>query len=82
MLGLAKISSIEYLENDVEPPASAVALVGELKILIPLAGLIDKDAELARLHKEIGKIEKELEKCHAKLSNENYISKAPLKWLH
>jgi valyl-tRNA synthetase len=75
---LAKIDSIQHLEQHIEPPPSAMTLVGELKILIPLAGLIDKDAELARLKKEIGKVQKELEKCHAKLSNENYISKAPV----
>ena len=58
-------------------PESATALVGEMKILIPLAGLIDKDAELTRLGKEIGKIEINLQKSEAKLATPNFADKAP-----
>ena len=54
-----------------------MALVGEMKILIPLAGLIDKDAELGRLQKEIDKLEKETARLNGKLSNPNFINKAP-----
>jgi valyl-tRNA synthetase len=54
-----------------------MALAGEIKILIPLAGLIDKDAELARLEKEIGKIQSNLEKTEAKLNNSNFVDRAP-----
>ena len=48
-----------------------------MKLLIPLAGLIDKDAELARLTKEIGKLENNLEKSNAKLTNPKFVDKAP-----
>ena len=48
-----------------------------MKLLIPLAGLIDKDAELARLAKELEKKKDELERCEKKLSNSNFIDKAP-----
>ena len=48
-----------------------------MKILIPLAGLIDKDAELARLNKEIGKMDANLAKSNAKLSNPGFADKAP-----
>ena len=48
-----------------------------MKILIPLAGLIDKDAELARLAKEIGKIQVNVDKTTSKLVNKNFIDKAP-----
>ena len=47
------------------------------KVLIPLAGLIDKDAELARLQKEIDKLETEVKRLNGKLSNANFVDKAP-----
>ncbi|MCK5335459.1 MAG: hypothetical protein KAQ67_04820, partial [Gammaproteobacteria bacterium] len=52
-------------------------LIGDMKILIPLAGLIDKDAEIARLEKETGKISANLEKSEAKMSNASFVDKAP-----
>ena len=58
-------------------PESAIALVGDMKILIPMAGLIDKDAELARLAKEIQRIEKELPRIEGKLDNASFVEKAP-----
>ena len=73
---LAKIESIEWL-SDEQAPESATALIGDMKILIPLAGLIDKDAEMARLEKEIGKISVNLEKSEAKMSNASFVDKAP-----
>jgi valyl-tRNA synthetase len=48
-----------------------------MKILIPMAGLIDKDAELARLEKEIQRIQKELPRIESKLSNVEFVDKAP-----
>ena len=48
-----------------------------MKLLIPLAGLIDKDEELKRLAKEIEKLEKELGRIEGKLNNEKFVSKAP-----
>ena len=56
---------------------SATALVGDMEILVPMAGLIDKDAELARLNKEAEKLQKELMKVKGKLNNEKFVSKAP-----
>jgi len=73
---LAKIEHATWLENKT-PPESAMALVGEMKILIPLAGLIDKDAEIARLEKEIKKLASNLDKTNAKLNNPNFADKAP-----
>ncbi|MHB8679999.1 MAG: hypothetical protein ACYC7G_09720, partial [Rudaea sp.] len=50
-------------------PASAAAIVGNLKLLIPLAGLIDIGAEKARLAKEIQRLQGEIAKSNAKLAN-------------
>ncbi|MDH5516759.1 MAG: valine--tRNA ligase [Gammaproteobacteria bacterium] len=73
---LAKIESVEWLNAD-DAPESAMALIGDMKILIPLAGLIDKDAEISRLQKDISKISLNLEKCEAKMSNASFVDKAP-----
>ena len=74
---LAKLDSIELIEVDKEEPESAIALVGEMKILIPLAGLIDKDAEKDRLNKEINKLIKLKAQFSGKLNNKKFISGAP-----
>ena len=74
---LAKLESIAWLGDDEPAPESATALVGEMKILIPLGGLIDKEAELARLEKEMAKIQSNLEKSLAKLNNPAFVEKAP-----
>ena len=74
---LGRLESITWLNPADTTPESAIALVGELKILIPMAGLIDKDAELARLDKEIQKIFNDLPRIEGKLSNPTFIDKAP-----
>ncbi|WP_319380008.1 valine--tRNA ligase [Thiomicrorhabdus sp.] len=74
---LAKLESIEILNDENQAPESAVALVGEMKVLIPMAGLIDKESELARLEKEIGKLQDEIKRLNGKLNNENFVAKAP-----
>jgi len=74
---LGRLESITWLNNDDATPEFAIALVGEMKILIPMAGLIDKAAELARLEKEIQKIKNDLPRVEGKLSNPTFIDKAP-----
>jgi len=74
---LAKVSSLTWIDSATTPPASATALVKEVEIFIPLAGLIDKESESKRLQKEIDKLNKEIEGCQRKLDNPNYVSKAP-----
>jgi valyl-tRNA synthetase len=73
---LAKIEGIDILGNE-EAPEAALALVGEMKVLIPLAGLIDKDAEIERLSKDISKLEINIGKTRAKLANPGFTDKAP-----
>ncbi len=77
LLSLAKLASIEVLEDEANAPESAVALVGEMKVLIPMAGLIDKDAEISRLDKEMGKLQGEIKRLGGKLSNAGFVAKAP-----
>jgi valyl-tRNA synthetase len=62
---------------DGEEPAAAVAVVGGMRALIPLEGLIDVGAEKARLAKEIARIEGEVRKCEGKLGNANFVANAP-----
>jgi len=73
---LGRVESIEWLGKQ-EGPESATALVGEMKVLIPMAGLIDKDAEQARLNKELERKRNELERTEKKLGNASFVDKAP-----
>jgi len=74
---LGRLESITWLNSDATAPESAMALVGDMKILIPMAGLIDKEAELARLEKEIQKIHNDLPRVEGKLNNPAFVDKAP-----
>ena len=77
---LERLAGLESLRplgaNEVEPP-SALALLGDLKLLVPMAGLIEPRAELERLAKRIAKIEADLAKTRTKLNNENFVRNAP-----
>ena len=78
MLGrLANVTSIEWLSDGEKAPLNALSLVGDLKVMVPLAGLIDLEAERGRIGKEVDKAQQELEKIDKKLSNEAFIAKAP-----
>ena len=77
IFALAKLKNVEILLDNDNEPESAIALVGEMKILIPLAGLIDKDQEIARLNKEIDKLNKLQLQFSGKLNNNQFISSAP-----
>ena len=74
---LARVGSIEWLADGAQPPESAMALLGELKILLPLAGLVDVGAELARLSRELERQSKDREKSEKKLANEHFVARAP-----
>ncbi|MDN3640659.1 valine--tRNA ligase [Simiduia curdlanivorans] len=73
---LANLESITLLDGE-EAPMSATALLGKMELLVPMAGLIDKGAEIARLDKEIDKLEKEAERIESKLGNAKFVDKAP-----
>lgn len=74
---MAKIASIEVLDDNQEPPLSATKLVGSVEVLIPMAGFIDKEKELARLQKELDKNAQEIARIEKKLGNEAFVAKAP-----
>ncbi len=76
---MARASDLQIADPDgnMEPPKmSATAVVGELKVFVPLEGIIDPDVEISRLEKELAKVEKELAQVQKKLSNENFLAKA------
>ncbi len=74
---LARLGSVTVLEAGEKGPASATALVGEMEVMIPMAGLIDKAAELARIAKAVDKIEKDMARTQGKLNNQGFVAKAP-----
>ena len=74
---LAKVDSIEWLADDATPPANALALVDQLKVMIPLAGIIDVAEERGRLEKEIAKSNQELKRLQGKLGNDKFVANAP-----
>ena len=77
LVSLAKLESVRVLEAGEETPACATALVAKSELMIPMAGLIDKDAELARLDGEIKKTQGEIKRIEGKLGNEGFVAKAP-----
>lgn len=77
LVSLAKLEDIKVLTAGEETPACATALVGKSELMIPMAGLIDKDAELDRLAKEIAKTQGEVKRIEGKLGNEGFVAKAP-----
>lgn len=74
---LARTESITVLANEADAPEAAMALVGAMKLLIPMAGLIDKDAELKRLDKELARLTDDNARIEQKLANASFVDKAP-----
>jgi valyl-tRNA synthetase len=74
---LIRPESIEWLEADSEIPVAATHLIGDMQLLVPMQGLIDKDAEIARLDKEIQRLEKDTTRTEGKINNPNFVNKAP-----
>ena len=77
LMKLASLEQITWLNPGDEAPMSATQLVGEMEVLVPMAGLIDKDAELTRLSKEIEKLDREVGRIEGKLSNQKFVANAP-----
>ena len=77
LFGIGRIESVVWLGEKEKAPESAIALVHHLKILIPFSGLIEKEAELTRIEKEMQKRNKDLARIEGKLNNPKFIEKAP-----
>ncbi len=77
LLTLGKLENITQLNKNKPAPESATTLVGEMRVLIPLTGLIDKNQEITRLNKEINKLTLKQRQFSGKLSNEKFITAAP-----
>ena len=74
---LAKLASVTLIEATDETPAALSALYEHLEILVPMAGIIDVEAETSRLNKDLQKHRKELERLQQKLANPNFTDRAP-----
>ncbi|MFT4797105.1 MAG: valyl-tRNA synthetase [Candidatus Azotimanducaceae bacterium] len=74
---LIKPESLTWLESGAETPISATHLVGDMQVLVPMSGLIDKDAEVDRLTREIDRKEKERTRAEGKINNPNFVDRAP-----
>src|SRR5207342_47366 len=72
---LNRIEKIDVLHG--EPPAAAAGLVGEMKLFVPLEGLVDLGAERTRLDKELKRVEGELAKSKNKLASDTFVQNAP-----
>ena len=73
---LNRLERIEFLGDGVAP-AAATAVVGDLRLLVPLEGLVDLGAERTRLDKELKRVEGELAKSRGKLASETFVANAP-----
>lgn len=76
LMNLCKLNSVEFLFKD-EAVAAASSVVAGMQLLIPMAGLINKEAELLRLQKEISKLQKDIDLAQGKLNNPQFADKAP-----
>ncbi len=77
LMSLSKVGQIHYLGANDSVPISASAVLGDIELLIPMADLIDKEAEMARLAKEIAKLDKDIQLAEGKLNNPKFTDKAP-----
>jgi valyl-tRNA synthetase len=75
--GVGRVESVTVLGDGEEPPAAATALLGELRLLVPMKGVIDVDAERARLEKQLDKVNVDLARTQGKLGNDNFVNNAP-----
>ena len=76
IFNLANLESLDVEINAVEPKGVATAVIGSIKIFVPIAGIVDISGEMARLEKELGRIAKDLQQSSRKLANRDFMAKA------
>ena len=74
---VGRVDSVKILGDGEQPPAAATALLGDMRLLVPMKGLIDVDAERARLDKQMARVKADLARAHGKLGNEKFVNNAP-----
>jgi len=74
---VGRVESVKILADGEQPPAAATALLGDMRLLVPMKGLIDVDAERARLDKQMEKVRSDLTRTTGKLGNEKFVNNAP-----
>jgi valyl-tRNA synthetase len=74
---VGRVEQVTVLADSQSPPSAATALLGEMRLLVPMKGLIDVDAERARLEKRIDKVRDDLAQSNGKLANEKFVNNAP-----
>ena len=77
VMTLARLARLDWLDADAEPEGAAVAPLGDANVYVPLAGLVDVRAELARLGKNRARLEKDIAKLEGRLANPQYRANAP-----
>ena len=74
---VGRVESVTLLAAGEQPPASATALLDDTRLLVPMKGMIDVDAERKRLGKQMDKVQADLSRARAKLDNPNFVNNAP-----
>jgi len=75
--GVGRVAAVTMLGEDEQPPTSATALLGDMRLLVPMKGLIDVDAERSRLEKQRDRVSADLARARGKLANEKFVKNAP-----
>lgn len=74
---VGRVESVTVLADGAPAPAAATALLGDMRLLVPLKGIIDVDAERARLEKQMDKVRADLARTTGKLDNQKFVNNAP-----
>ncbi len=77
MKSLTNAAAVTIATTAKRPPDSAIAVLGDAEVILPLEGLIDKEAELAKLRKALADLERQIGPLKAKLANAGFVSRAP-----
>ncbi|MEE9263381.1 MAG: hypothetical protein V3V11_02890, partial [Vicinamibacteria bacterium] len=78
VMSLGGVSDLVFSDDDPAPTGAVTGKVDEVEVTIALADIVDRDTEIGRLSRDVGRIEKELEGLVKKLSNPDFTSKATL----